>query len=171
MPQVKQCRGCQAELDAASREDLCPKCQPYLGVTATAATPFGSEARAFQEKLLHRSRPVHDLCNAPQKNRELNSMAFLPIGPLEADHEKWKVAAESTQKEVKGCFPFFTGGGGGDEKWNPRGHELVHAGPSAIGLIPFCKTFRKSCKLSIPPDLLFWAFHERGPLLHFRPSN
>ncbi|MFL5243331.1 MAG: serine/threonine-protein kinase [Gemmataceae bacterium] len=52
MPQVKQCRGCQAELDAAAPEDLCPKCQPYLGVTATAATPLGSDVQTSSQRTL-----------------------------------------------------------------------------------------------------------------------
>jgi predicted Ser/Thr protein kinase len=45
MPQLKQCVSCQTELESESSDSYCPKCQPLYGVTATAATPTGSEAQ------------------------------------------------------------------------------------------------------------------------------
>ncbi|HEV3236824.1 MAG TPA: serine/threonine-protein kinase [Gemmataceae bacterium] len=45
MPQVKQCVSCQTELESDSSDSYCPKCLPLYGVTATAATPPGSEAQ------------------------------------------------------------------------------------------------------------------------------
>ncbi len=52
MPQVKQCSACQTELDAGSPDEFCPKCQPHFGVTATAATPPGSEAQTPGQRAL-----------------------------------------------------------------------------------------------------------------------